>query len=68
MNYQPGALPLLQYALTELFEQRDNRTLTQAAYQQIGGTVGALAKRAEALYQEFSEKPRKPRVRCSCAW
>jgi hypothetical protein len=56
VNYQPGALPLLQYALTELFEQRDNRTLTRAAYQQIGGTVGALAQRAEALYQEFSEQ------------
>ena len=56
VNYQPGALPLLQYALTELFEQRDNRILTQAAYQQIGGTVGALAKRAEALYQEFSRE------------
>ena len=23
MNYQAGALPLLQYALTELFERRD---------------------------------------------
>ncbi len=54
VSYQPGALPLLQYALTELFEQRDNRTLTQAAYQDIGGTVGALAKRAETLYHELS--------------
>ena len=29
---QPGALPLLQYALTELFERRDGHTLTLAAY------------------------------------
>jgi hypothetical protein len=29
---QPGALPLLQYALTELFERREGRTLTHEAY------------------------------------
>ena len=51
--YQPGALPLLQYALTELFERRDNRHLTRAAYQEIGGTVGALAKRADELLAEY---------------
>ena len=27
--YQPGALPMLQYALTELFEQRQGRLLKQ---------------------------------------
>ncbi|KAA3663963.1 MAG: hypothetical protein DWQ04_08140, partial [Chloroflexi bacterium] len=35
VNEQPGALPLLQYALTELFAQRDGSTLTQAAYEKI---------------------------------
>jgi WD40 repeat protein len=50
--YQPGALPLLQFALTELFEGRDGRTLTHAAYETIGGTAGALARRAEELYNE----------------
>lgn len=54
MNYQAGALPLLQYALTELFEQRSGRILTHEAYQAIGGAVGALAKRAEAIYQELT--------------
>lgn len=52
VNYQPGALPLLQYALTELFERRAKRTLTQQTFQEIGGAIGALAQRAEALYQE----------------
>jgi WD40 repeat protein/DNA-binding CsgD family transcriptional regulator len=50
--YQPGALPLLQYALTELFEARDGRTLTRVAYETIGSAPGALARRAEELYQE----------------
>lgn len=54
VNYQPGALPLLQYALTELFELRRGRVLTREAYQSIGGTVGALAKRAEDIYRDLN--------------
>jgi DNA-binding SARP family transcriptional activator/WD40 repeat protein len=50
---QPGGLPLLQYALTELFEHRDSNRLTLAAYQQGGGVFGALGRRAEALYQDL---------------
>jgi WD40 repeat protein/DNA-binding XRE family transcriptional regulator len=50
---QPGALPLLQYALTELFERRDGRTLTLAAYRASGGVLGALARRADELYAQL---------------
>jgi WD40 repeat protein/DNA-binding SARP family transcriptional activator/energy-coupling factor transporter ATP-binding protein EcfA2 len=46
---EPGALPLLQYALTELHERRDGATLTGPAYEAIGGISGALAQRAETL-------------------
>lgn len=53
INYQPGALPLLQYALSELFERRAGNQLTHAAYQEIGGAVGALAKRADEIFHEF---------------
>ena len=52
---QPGALPLLQYALTELFERREGAVLTGAAYEDIGGTLGALAKRAEEVFRRFDE-------------
>ncbi len=52
---QPGALPLLQYALTELFERREGALLTNAAYRDIGGTLGALAKRAEEVFRRFNE-------------
>ncbi|HXJ65359.1 MAG TPA: BTAD domain-containing putative transcriptional regulator, partial [Actinomycetota bacterium] len=47
---QPGALPLLQYALTELFAERRESVLTLEAYQRIGGVTGAIARRADALY------------------
>ncbi len=59
MLYQPGALPLLQYALTELFEGREGRLLTQEAYKGIGGAVGALAQRADELYLGFGETSRE---------
>ena len=47
---QPGALPLLQYALSELFDKREGRTLTNKAYKEIGGVLGALGRSAEVLY------------------
>jgi WD40 repeat protein/transcriptional regulator with XRE-family HTH domain len=52
---QPGALPLLQYALTELFEKREGRTLTKAAYDSIGGVLGALGRRAEEVFASLDE-------------
>jgi WD40 repeat protein/class 3 adenylate cyclase len=47
---QPASLPLLQYALTELFERRAGGGLTLDAHGAIGGVSGALARRAEDLY------------------
>ncbi len=47
---QPGILPLLQYALTELYLHRQDRTLTLAAYHEMGGVAGALSGRASELY------------------
>ncbi|MDW3214744.1 MAG: protein kinase [Ilumatobacteraceae bacterium] len=47
---QPSPLPLLQYALSELFDRRDGAMLTIAAYDEVGGLSGALASRAEAIY------------------
>ncbi len=47
---QPGALPLVQYALTELYDRRRDGRLTLEAYREIGGVGGALAASAEHLY------------------
>jgi WD40 repeat protein len=45
-----GALPLLAFAVSRLWERRDRerRLLTRAAYEEIGGVAGALAQHAEA--------------------
>src|SRR5207237_7003337 len=56
---QPGALPLLEYALTELFERRQGRTLTLDAYRSSGGVVGALARRADELYNGLDARGRE---------
>jgi DNA-binding SARP family transcriptional activator len=47
---QAGALPLLQFALTELFDQRSHASLTLAGYRALGGLRGILSRRAEGLY------------------
>ncbi len=52
---QPGALPLLQYALTELFERREGRLLTRQAYHSIGGVMGALGRRAEEVFTALDQ-------------
>ena len=51
---QPGALPLLQYALTELFKRRRGNLLTIDVYRATGGVLGALGRRAEELYAELT--------------
>ncbi len=50
VSEQPGALPLLQYALTELFKRREGLTLTLDAYHSSGGVLGALGQRADEIY------------------
>lgn len=56
---QPGSLPLLQYALSELFERREGALITPAAYRDLGGVRGALAQRAEELYQNLDTHERE---------
>jgi len=47
---QPGVLPLLEYALTELYDRQEGATLTLAAYRASGGALGAVTRRADILY------------------
>jgi energy-coupling factor transporter ATP-binding protein EcfA2 len=51
---QPGALPLLQHALLELWERRRGGMLTLEGYRESGGVQGAIARRADALYDSFT--------------
>ncbi len=44
-------LPLLEFALTELWHRREDGRLTHHAYEQIGGVVGGLARWCDQAYQ-----------------
>ncbi|MFV2001085.1 MAG: protein kinase, partial [Acidimicrobiia bacterium] len=50
---QPGALPLLEFSLTELFDQRDSDLLTLDAYNTSGGVLAALGRRTETIYTDL---------------
>jgi WD40 repeat protein/energy-coupling factor transporter ATP-binding protein EcfA2 len=54
VRHQAGALPLLQYALLELWKRRQGRRLTLADYQAIGRLEGALDQRANSILQGFT--------------
>jgi basic membrane lipoprotein Med (substrate-binding protein (PBP1-ABC) superfamily)/DNA-binding SARP family transcriptional activator len=59
MADQPGALPLFQYVLTELFVERDGSTMTLDAYLRIGGLTGSLSRRADAVYESLEAVDRE---------
>ena len=51
---EPGALPLLEYALDELYRSGARQgTLTHADHARLGGVAGALARRAEETFGEL---------------
>lgn len=52
---EPGNLPLLEFALTQLWKEQRYRKLTHSAYSEIEGVQKALAKHAKAVYEGLSE-------------
>ena len=61
----PGALPLLSFTLSELYlkylrsvreQGRNNRAITQIDYQEIGGILGSITKRADEEYDNLVNK------------
>jgi hypothetical protein len=50
---QPGALPLLEFTLTLLWDRQEHRKLTHAAYEAIGQVEGALSHYADQMYDRL---------------
>jgi WD40 repeat protein len=48
---EPGAMPLLQHALLELWRRRHGRWLRAGEYRALGGVKQAIAETAEAVYR-----------------
>ncbi len=56
----PANLPLMQFALAELWQLKEGNRLTLQAYkQEFGGITGALEKRANAIFARFPEFDQK---------
>ncbi|MBE9069180.1 caspase family protein [Leptolyngbya cf. ectocarpi LEGE 11479] len=52
-----GDLPLLEFVLTQVWEQRQPGLLTLQTYQQqVGGLKGALERKAQSIYDGFDEQ------------
>ncbi|MBK8021959.1 MAG: TIR domain-containing protein [Chloroflexi bacterium] len=57
VNAQPGSLPLLQFALQKLFDERadGSRVMTLEAYRAMGGVQGGLARTADGVYDALPD-------------
>ncbi|NJM74128.1 MAG: WD40 repeat domain-containing protein [Scytonema sp. RU_4_4] len=55
----PGRLPLLEFALTQLWSKQKNWYLTHKAYEEIGGLEKALAKHADEVLKNLSEEEKQ---------
>jgi len=47
---EKNVLPLLEFALTQLWENREKRRFTFAVYDELGGVMGALNQHANSVY------------------
>jgi len=58
LGKERGCLPLLQFTLRELWERRDRekQLLKLEDYQDLGGVIGALNRRADQLYQSLDQQ------------
>ncbi|MFE1884323.1 nSTAND1 domain-containing NTPase [Streptomyces diastatochromogenes] len=57
---EPGALPLVEFALAELWERQEHGRLTHAAYREIGGVEGALSRSADQQLAQVCQAPGGP--------
>ncbi len=48
---EPAALPLLQFALLQLWENRERNRITWESYRRLGGVLKALGSTADSLYE-----------------
>ncbi|HEY7627087.1 MAG TPA: protein kinase, partial [Ilumatobacteraceae bacterium] len=54
-HVQPAGLPLLQFAMAELYERRVENEVTANALTELGGLGGAIGRRAEDIYKSLDE-------------
>ncbi|NES87695.1 MAG: WD40 repeat domain-containing protein, partial [Moorea sp. SIO2B7] len=56
---KPGNLPLLEFALTELWNKQTGKQLTHKIYAEIGQVEGALARHADEKYDNLTDEEKE---------
>ena len=56
---EPGAMPLLQHALRELWNRRHGRWLMASEYEKLGGVRKAIAVTADKVYEVLSQSEQR---------
>jgi len=59
VQQEPGNLPLLEFALTQLWKENRGGTLTLQTYEKIGGVKKALANHADKIYDRLNEEEKQ---------
>jgi KaiC/GvpD/RAD55 family RecA-like ATPase len=60
---QPDCLPLLEYALKEMWRKRQSRVMGHALYEAVGKVEGAISQHADAVLQTLPEAERQLALR-----
>ncbi|MBC7875379.1 MAG: hypothetical protein H7Y01_15370, partial [Ferruginibacter sp.] len=56
-HQQPGSLPLLSLALSELYEKRDGVNLLEKVYNEFSGISNIIERKATEAYNLYQDKP-----------
>jgi len=59
IKHEPGAMPLLQHALRELYERRHGRWLRVKAYDELGRVEKSISTTAENVWRKLQEQDRE---------
>lgn len=65
--HYPGSLPLLSFTMRQLFERCKDHpfgNITPADYQSLGGVIGALQRKADAVHDTLPDDDHRNTMRC----
>ncbi len=65
--HYPGSLPLLSFTMRQLFERCKDQpfgNITPADYEALGGVIGALQRKADAVHDALPDDAHRNTMRC----
>jgi energy-coupling factor transporter ATP-binding protein EcfA2 len=65
--HYPGSLPLLSFTMRQLFERCKDQpfgNITQKDYDELGGVIGSLQRKADSVYNTLPDDAHRNTMRC----